>query len=125
MRSYFKQFMCSIHFDTDTTTSGTTGCAPDLSDCIAECEAIIYRKPLRLMPGANRLVRHLNRQGIQMAIATANTSRHVEFIRLLFEPFFNAGHYFAHIVSGSDDPEVTANKPDPQIYHTCARRFTR
>ncbi|XP_054164688.1 pseudouridine-5'-phosphatase-like [Oppia nitens] len=74
-----------------------------------------------LMPGAERLVLHLHKHNIPIAIAT-NTkrdrfdrkTRHLQHIFKLFH----------HIVICSDDPEITRGKPDPQPYEVCANRFT-
>ncbi|CAG2112193.1 unnamed protein product, partial [Medioppia subpectinata] len=77
-----------------------------------------------LIPGVERLVKHLHRHGIHMAIATANKGRALMDSRLKMKPFLDDGLYFSHSVAGYDDPEVMFNKPDPQVYHICVKRFT-
>ena len=66
-----------------------------------------------LLPGADRLIRHLHARGVPMAVATSSSkkmfqlktsSKHSEIFSL-----------FSHIVTG-DDPEVTSAKPSPEIY---------
>ena len=74
-----------------------------------------------LLPGADRLIRHLHARGVPMAVATSSSkkmfqlktsSKHSEIFSL-----------FSHIVTG-DDPEVTSAKPSPEIYSVCRSRFS-
>ncbi len=76
----------------------------------AACEAL---------PGAEKLVRHLHRHHIQMAVATSSSrdlfdlkiTRHADWFAL-----------FDAVVSG-DDPAVARGKPAPDIFRVAADRL--
>lgn len=66
-----------------------------------------------LLPGVERLLRHLHAEKVPIALATSSskemfdlkTQRHMEIFDL-----------FLHRVYGTSDPEVVHGKPDPIIY---------
>ncbi len=64
-----------------------------------------------LMAGAERLLRHLRRVGVPMAIATSSHSRHFDVKTERHRSFF--GEMFDFVVTGD---RVARSKPDPQIF---------
>ncbi|XP_046635251.1 pseudouridine-5'-phosphatase-like isoform X2 [Daphnia pulicaria] len=73
-----------------------------------------------LMPGAERLLRHLHSKGVHIAVATSSSRENFELKTTHHGGVFQL---FKHIVTGSSDPEVKAGKPAPDIFLICASRF--
>lgn len=73
-----------------------------------------------LMPGAEKLLRHLHDHKIPLAIATSSAEpmfvHKTQQYRKLFEVFH-------HVVCGGTDPQVKRSKPNPDIFLICAERF--
>lgn len=75
---------------------------------------------VEVLPGVEKLLRHLSSHKIPMALATSSgermykikTSRHTEIFDL-----------FDHKVFGSSDDEVVNGKPAPDIFIVAAQRF--
>ncbi|CAM6105318.1 unnamed protein product [Calypogeia fissa] len=88
---------------------------------VAEREAMLESMfpNTELLPGAERLVRHLHAHGVPMAIATSSHRRHFELKTMKHGELISLMH---HVVVG-DDPAVTKGKPSPEIFLTAFARF--
>ncbi|KAI4457798.1 2-deoxyglucose-6-phosphate phosphatase 2 [Holotrichia oblita] len=82
------------------------------------CYARLQHPPL--MPGVEKLVLHLRKHNIPMAIATSG-KKEISLIKTKDYP--KVFSCFNHVVYGSSDPEVKHGKPHPDIYLICASRF--
>lgn len=91
-----------------------------------EMEREIYTDEMlkvKLMPGAKRLVEHLKKHNIPMAIATGSTNQSFVIKTRAHQDLFGDGKYFHHIVFTRDDEEVKNPKPAPDVYLITASRF--
>lgn len=70
-----------------------------------------------LMPGVDRLIRHLHAHGVPMAVATSSHRRHFDLKTSRHGELFGLMH---HVVTGD---QVTKSKPDPEIFITAAGLF--
>ncbi|XP_072933380.1 pseudouridine-5'-phosphatase-like [Epargyreus clarus] len=89
-----------------------------LQEVQQECSMLL--PDAKLMPGAEKLVKHLHKHGIPIALATSSSEDSVRTKMQNHKEFLG---YFHHLTMGSTDPEVTRGKPDPSIFLVCASRF--
>ncbi|KAI5068295.1 hypothetical protein GOP47_0016640, partial [Adiantum capillus-veneris] len=73
----------------------------------------------KLLPGVERLIRHLHTHQVPMAVATSSHKRHTELKTMRHKELFSFMH---HMVVG-DDIEVKHGKPAPDIFVVAASRF--
>lgn len=74
----------------------------------------------KMMPGAERLVKHLKQNNIPIAVATSSGADSVEVKTKHHQEVFDLFH---HKVMGSSDAEVKEGKPAPDIFLVAASRF--
>merc|ERR1712106_45115 len=74
-----------------------------------------------LLPGVDKLVRHLHAHSIPIGVATSSTKKVMDIkISAKHSEFFSL---FSPIVTGCN-PTLKQAKPSPEIYQLCASRFT-
>lgn len=78
---------------------------------------------IKLMPGAERLIKHLSDKKIPIAIATGSSRTGFErktghIGDILRKPFHH------HVFAGSD-PEVKRGKPYPDVFEEASKRFEK
>ena len=79
------------------------------------------RTQLQLLPGVEKLIKHLHANNVPMAIATGAGRKNYEVGRANFTEFFDT--YINHAVCAFDDPEVRNRKPAPDCYLVACERF--
>jgi len=82
--------------------------------------ARLFSSSINMLPGAERLIRHLHSKGVPIALATSSSRENFELKTQQHTEVFSL---FNHIVTGSSDPDVKRGKPAPDIFLTCASRF--
>lgn len=91
----------------------------DPEDFLQQREEILDRlfPEAPVMPGAERLVRHLHKQGVPIAVATSSHQRHFAIKTSHHKELFGV---FDHIITGD---MVVHGKPAPDIFQQAADGF--
>lgn len=75
---------------------------------------------VELLPGAERLVKHLHKNGVPIATATGSHTQSFELKTSGHKDLFSLFH---HCVLSGDDPECKHGKPAPDCFLLAAQRF--
>ena len=70
--------------------------------------------------GAEKLIRHLHRHGIPLAVATGSHQEEMQLKLTNHQQLFSLFH---HSVYSTSDPEVQHGKPSPDCFLVAANRF--
>ena len=102
------------------TTELNLGITPEQYMEELEVEYLKVFDNVPFMPGAERLVRHLHKHKIPIAIATSSKQNTFEMKTKDKKEFFKL---FNHVLICSIDPDVKQGKPAPDSYLVAASRF--
>ncbi|XP_058801205.1 pseudouridine-5'-phosphatase-like isoform X1 [Phymastichus coffea] len=76
---------------------------------------------VNMMPGAERLLRHLKKHNVPIALATSSSAESFALKTGHLKEVFDL---FEHKVLGGSDPDVKHGKPSPDIFIVAAKRFS-
>jgi len=80
----------------------------------------VVMKNCRLMPGAERILRHFYDNNVPICLATSSSTESADVKTTHHRELFSLFH---HKVMGSSDPDVKEGKPAPDIFLVAAKRF--
>lgn len=80
----------------------------------------VHMPSAELLPGVERLLRHLHAHKVPIALATSSSKEMYDMKTINHTKLFDL---FDHKVYGSSDPEVKEGKPSPDIFIVAAQRF--
>ena len=75
---------------------------------------------MKIISGAERLVKHLHKHKVPIAVATSSGERSVRAKTFHHQELFRL---FSHMVMASSDPTIKLGKPAPDVFLACASRF--
>ncbi|XP_014219889.1 pseudouridine-5'-phosphatase isoform X3 [Copidosoma floridanum] len=75
---------------------------------------------VKMLPGAERLLRHLKKHNVPIALATSSSA---ESFALKTKHLTEMFDLFHHKVLGGSDPDVKKGKPNPDVFLVAAERF--
>lgn len=78
-------------------------------------------RPLYLT-GVERLLLHLHRHGVPMAIATSSSSDSYDLKTIKHQELFKV---FTHVICAGSHPEVKRGKPHPDVFLVAASKFNK
>lgn len=89
-----------------------------ICQCKSKFEHLFPLVPL--LPAAEKLVRHLHKHGVPIALASGSDQHNFELKTKNHQELFSLFH---HSVLSSSDPEVKHGKPAPDCFLVAAARF--
>ncbi|XP_055644243.1 probable pseudouridine-5'-phosphatase isoform X2 [Toxorhynchites rutilus septentrionalis] len=130
IKSYSKPYPWATRMKVMGTTEQKT-CSIIVNDLKLSCTVNEFLKKFRekqltdlrgapLLRGAERLVKHLHKHNIPIALATSSGEDSVEVKTQNHRELFDL---FGHKVMGSSDADVKEGKPAPDIFLVAASRF--
>lgn len=92
----------------------------DPEDFVKEREEMLHKlfPSCQLMPGAERLIKHLHESDVPICVATSSHARHFDLKTTNHKEFFGL---FDHIITGD---HVQNGKPAPDIFLHAARQWS-